>query len=281
MGIHYELLVATEAGPKDATAALRSLIPVASKDMPAEGAAAERSWLPDGPVSITAWRMTGWPCGQAEDNDVSAKLGVDFQLIVEEDYIEAVSIMLRDVLVLLDKIPGDAVFINAGDEALLRRLGGKLELNLAAPFWTPELRSLVTIPHEAHDFSRPLPRIDYTKIASLVGLYLEDSFVLGIKTSRDEVEFALDAVLTPKHPLYHPPRSGEQYCYRKLRLRFPRAFEVDWNNRSRDIRVDASGETDLGHFASLYRSGGCYHLAGDWGSVSIRSDEPVVIDGLE
>src|SRR6185312_1619426 len=213
------------------------------------------------------WRFSGWVPAQAEDNGVAAKLGVDFQLLVDE-VIEAYPIMLRDVLILLEKIPVDAVLTDLADKVVLRRLHGTLELNLSRPFWTPELRALVTIPYET--------RIDYTRMPGLEGIYLEDSFVLDIAASDGAVEFALDAVLTPRHPLYHAPREGEQYCFRKLRLRFPRTVEVDWNRRSRDVRVDASGETDLGHIESFSRSGERYHLFGDWGSVEIRSDAPVL-----
>lgn len=123
-----------------------------------------------------------------------------------------------------------------------------------------------------------MPKIDYTKMAGLDGLYLEDSFVLGITTKAGSVDFSLDAVLTPKHPDYHQPPPGEQYCYRKIILRFPRAVEADWDSRSRDIRIDASGERDLGHIDSLYRNANRYHISGDWGAVSIRSDEPIIIE---
>jgi len=84
MTIHYNLYLASDAAPKEATAALSEVAVMPSKDSPAEGGAAERSWVYDGPVSITAWRFSGWVPAQAEDNGVAAKLGVDFQLLVDE-----------------------------------------------------------------------------------------------------------------------------------------------------------------------------------------------------
>lgn len=62
--------------------------------------------------------------------------------------------------------------------------------------------------------------IDYTALPSLAGVYLEDRNVLEISESRDRLVFDLDAVLTPEHAAYHPPRPGEQYRYAHARLVF-------------------------------------------------------------
>ncbi len=93
------------------------------------------SWLPDGPVSISAFPLD-WLPAIAENNGVAAKLAVDFQLIAEEVF-EAKPIMLRDLLFLLDKISGDAVFHDVADNVVLRRREGKLELNLACTISGP------------------------------------------------------------------------------------------------------------------------------------------------
>jgi hypothetical protein len=119
--------------------------------------------------------------------------------------------------------------------------------------------------------------IDYARLKCLDGLAVEESFVLRIATTGGRVDFFLDAVLTPEHPDYRPPRSGEQFCFKKLRLRFPAAREVDWGEKSADVRIDSEGETDLGHIDAFVLHKGRYALSGDWGSVSIVSDPPVVV----
>jgi hypothetical protein len=55
--------------------------------------------------------------------------------------------------------------------------------------------------------------IDYKSFPGLAGVFLEDSYVLGISESSEQLVFHLDAVLTPEHPAYQPPRPGEHYCY--------------------------------------------------------------------
>ena len=54
--------------------------------------------------------------------------------------------------------------------------------------------------------------IDYKSFPGLAGVFLEDSYVLGISESSELLVFHLDAVLTPEHSAYHSPRPGEHYC---------------------------------------------------------------------
>ena len=55
--------------------------------------------------------------------------------------------------------------------------------------------------------------IDYKIFPGLAGVFLEDSYVLGISECSEQLVFHLDAVLTPEHSAYHSPRPGEHYCY--------------------------------------------------------------------
>jgi hypothetical protein len=65
-----------------------------------------------------------------------------------------------------------------------------------------------------------MPRVSYESLPGFDGYYLEDSYVLRIDARSDEATFWLDVVLTPKHPLYSPPKPGEQHSYRRARLVF-------------------------------------------------------------
>ena len=53
--------------------------------------------------------------------------------------------------------------------------------------------------------------VNYSELPGLDGVYLEDSFVLGIGETSDELVFDLDALLTPSHPSYAPPNRGERF----------------------------------------------------------------------
>jgi hypothetical protein len=112
--------------------------------------------------------------------------------------------------------------------------------------------------------------VSYSKLPGLENVYLEDSFVLAIGESSDNLTFDLDAVLTPEHPSYAPPRPDEQYCYRRAKLRFS-TTKVNWLARSRTRFRDAAGEEDMGNIDIFTADGDHYHLEGDWGTVEIES----------
>ena len=49
-------------------------------------------------------------------------------------------------------------------------------------------------------------------------VYLEDSWVVKVSAQARSISFMLDAVLTPDHTLYSPPRPSEQHCDRGTAL---------------------------------------------------------------
>jgi hypothetical protein len=116
--------------------------------------------------------------------------------------------------------------------------------------------------------------IDYNSFPGLAGVYLEDSYVLGISESSDQLVFHLDAVLTPEHAAYHPPRPGEQYCYQNGSLVFPGVTGVAWLRRNSSHYTDASGEGDLGNIDILTVDGDAVVVEGDWGTVRISGAQP-------
>jgi hypothetical protein len=113
--------------------------------------------------------------------------------------------------------------------------------------------------------------IDYTQYPNLRGVYLEDSFVLGITETPGHFTFTLEAVLTPEHPDYHDPLPGEQYCYAEGELIFADASRVEWLKRSTNRYVDAAGHEDLGNIDSLTSDHHTFVVEGDWGEVRIHS----------
>ena len=60
----------------------------------------------------------------------------------------------------------------------------------------------------------------------LAGVFLKDSYVLGISEPSGQVAFHLDAVLAPEHSAHHSPRPGEHYCYENGSLVFPDVTRV-------------------------------------------------------
>ena len=106
--------------------------------------------------------------------------------------------------------------------------------------------------------------IDYKSFPGLTGVFLEDSYVLGISESSGQVVvFRLDAVLTPQHSAYHSPRPFEQYCYAKGSLIFPDVTRVQWLRRDSSHYTHASGEEDLGNIDIFTVDGDGFVAEGD------------------
>jgi len=59
---------------------------------------------------------------------------------------------------------------------------------------------------QAEHWDRPT---DYSTIAALSAVYLEDSYVLDIVDELPLFKFKIEAVLTRDHPSYRAPGSGE------------------------------------------------------------------------
>ena len=102
-------------------------------------------------------------------------------------------------------------------------------------------------------------------------IYLEDSFVLGICESPNEISFIVEAVLTENHPLYRSPESDEQYCYKKGKIVFQDLKHVKWISRNEAPFTDASGEEDYGNIDAFELSNDKYALSGDWGELEVTS----------
>jgi hypothetical protein len=108
----------------------------------------------------------------------------------------------------------------------------------------------------------------------LAGIYLEDSWVLGIEESCIALVFLLDAVLTPDHRAYQPPKPGEQQCWRRAKLHITSDSAIYFRRATAPPAVDASGEPDHGHIDSFRAVRDeqrlVWELAGDWGEALVR-----------
>ncbi len=117
---------------------------------------------------------------------------------------------------------------------------------------------------------------DYWTFPGFQDLYLEDSWVLGISQDTNQLTFVVDVVLRESHPFYQPPPVGEQYCYRRGRIRFEEITSLSWTGPSALPAVDAVGELDFGSFDEFEERDGAYMIAGDFGRLEIFSHEPIL-----
>ncbi|PUB31810.1 hypothetical protein C8K30_101327 [Promicromonospora sp. AC04] len=118
---------------------------------------------------------------------------------------------------------------------------------------------------------------NYTTIPGFESVYLEDSWVLGIRAEPEHVSFEMEVVLNPSHAAYTPPVPGEQYCYRRAVIRFDRVEALSWTGQGVVLpAVDATGVQDFGSIDRFEAGPGEYVLEGDFGRVGIKSSGPTL-----
>jgi hypothetical protein len=121
----------------------------------------------------------------------------------------------------------------------------------------------------------------FESFRALRAIVLEDSWVLDIAPQSKGCRFRLDAVLTPEHPLYHPPRAGESNCYMPAVLELSSTHPVSYEATTAQPATDATGHRDWGNIDSFSpasageSSGTTWRLLGDWGSLLIQ--DPMVV----
>jgi len=121
---------------------------------------------------------------------------------------------------------------------------------------------------------------DYTKISNLNTIYLEDSFLLNIDIGCDYVNILIEAVLTPEHALYGPPKKGQYYCFINGIIKFISVMNVNWIKKIMKPIYSADKDVCYGNIDFLYLEDGVYHIGGEWGELEIISDkEPEFIVG--
>jgi len=126
-----------------------------------------------------------------------------------------------------------------------------------------------------------MQHLNYWQFPGFEHIYLEDSYVLGIEAKKASVKILLEAVLTEKHPLYSQPLSGERYCYRRMKIKFPKPQSYNLVPQNMSPIPNPDGSIDLGNIDNFFLANGKYHLLGEWGEITLVSDSPeLVIDSI-
>ena len=115
----------------------------------------------------------------------------------------------------------------------------------------------------------------YADLPALRHIYLEDSYVIGIKERGDVIEFKMEFVLMKSHPLYANPENGENYCYKEGLLIFPNVQKVEFV-RTLAKYSDPDGSVDFGNIDVFFKDKNRYALEGDWGRLAVECGEPTV-----
>lgn len=112
----------------------------------------------------------------------------------------------------------------------------------------------------------------YFEHEALNGIYLEDSYVLGISASRGLLTIEGEFVLTEEHPYFTADHPGESYCYRRGIMVFEGVTSLIWTEQLEAApSKDPDGSIDYGNIDSLTVEGNNYLLEGDLGKIDLHA----------
>jgi hypothetical protein len=121
------------------------------------------------------------------------------------------------------------------------------------------------------------PKAYHNVVPGLAHIYLEDSFVLGLTSTADSLVFAVDLVLTEKHPEYQDPRPHEVYCYRRGKIIIAEANTVQWNSVCMRPSKDAEDVVEFGSIDAWSVDGNRSQIEGGWSEVDVDGGQLHVI----
>lgn len=101
-------------------------------------------------------------------------------------------------------------------------------------------------------------------LPELGGVYLEDSYFLGLTAEGPHLRLKMLLALTTDHPAYRVPNPGEQHCYREGNILIEQPSIMEWKPGTPRIFTDPHGTFDLGSI-ELYRQGERqFRIATEW-----------------
>ena len=120
--------------------------------------------------------------------------------------------------------------------------------------------------------------VDWRKLREFADVDLTRSYVLSWHFESETLSIDADVLLLPDHPFYETPRPAEKVCIRPALIEFPFCVDVqaDGSAADSDIRT-VLGKLGNGAVVGLHRRGdGRYEIRGDFGTVTIEAERPVM-----
>jgi hypothetical protein len=113
--------------------------------------------------------------------------------------------------------------------------------------------------------------LNLTQSSELLGIDLQDSFVLSWSVENDWLTFEVEASIWPDSPHYEPPLPDEYTCYKRATLTFHGFDSIEGLKHMEDVRfsVDPDGSRDFGNIDVLEAQGNGYRVVGDFGDVTV------------
>lgn len=118
---------------------------------------------------------------------------------------------------------------------------------------------------------------DWRNLREFAGVDLTESFVLSWSAEAETLLIDADVLLTPEHTFYEQPRPAEKVCIRPAIIEFPYCQLLRLNQGEAGSVAEVAATIGHGAIKGLRRLGdGRYEIQGDFGTVSIEAERPLL-----
>ncbi len=120
--------------------------------------------------------------------------------------------------------------------------------------------------------------IGWRKLREFADVDLTKSFILSWHVEVETLMIDVDLYLEPGHPFYEKPRPKEKVCIRSAIIEFPFCVAIKPDRGSTEGKLEAIVvNLEIGAIEGLRRfSDGPYEIRGDFGTVKIDAERPIL-----
>ena len=125
--------------------------------------------------------------------------------------------------------------------------------------------------------SDALATVDWRELQEFAGVDLTASFILSWQVESETLIVDVDVLLLAEHPFYETPRPKEKVCIRPAVIEFAYCESLKIDGRRSETLAGSVDRLGHGAIAGLQvLADGCFELSGDFGTVVIESERPVL-----
>lgn len=120
-------------------------------------------------------------------------------------------------------------------------------------------------------------RVGWRQLREFADVDLTKSYVLSWRVESEVLVVDVDLFLEPAHPFYEPPRPAEKVCIRPAIIEFPCCSGLACDRLPVGEVIELSGKIGHGVILDLSVVGdGRYEIRGEFGTVSINAERPIL-----
>jgi hypothetical protein len=120
-------------------------------------------------------------------------------------------------------------------------------------------------------------QVGWRQLREFADVDLTKSYVLSWRVESEVLVVDVDLFLEPAHPFYERPRPAEKVCIRPASIEFPWCTGLSCSQLPAEEVTEIAGKIGHGRILGLgVVSDGHYEIRGEFGTVSIDAERPIL-----